>query len=60
FVRLALGPILSIIIGLGLAFFLESMDHSVKSRAEAEEYLDAPVLGTISDTNGRKSARGGA
>lgn len=60
FVRLALGPILSIIIGLGLAFFLESMDHSVKSRAEAEEYLDAPVLATISDSNGRKSARGGA
>ena len=58
FVRLALGPILSIIIGLGLAFFLESMDHSVKSRAEAEEYLDAPVLATISDSNGRKSARG--
>ena len=60
FVRLALGPILSIIIGLGLAFFLESMDHSVKSRAEAEEYLDAPVLATISDSNGRKSARGNA
>ena len=58
FVRLALGPILSIIIGLGLAFFLESMDHSVKSRAEAEEYLDAPVLATISDSNGRKTARG--
>jgi len=58
FVRLALGPILSIIIGLGLAFFLESMDHSVKSRAEAEEYLDAPVLATISDSNGRKSVRG--
>ena len=57
FVRLALGPILSIIIGLGLAFFLESMDHSVKSRAEAEEYLDAPVLATISDSNGRKSVR---
>jgi uncharacterized protein involved in exopolysaccharide biosynthesis len=60
FVRLALGPILSIIIGLGLAFFMESMDHSVKSRAEAEEYLDAPVLATISDSNGRKSARGGS
>ncbi len=60
FVRLALGPILSIIIGLGLAFFLESMDHSVKSRAEAEEYLEAPVLATISDANGRKPQRGSA
>ncbi len=59
FVRLALGPILSIIIGLGLAFFLESMDHSVKSRAEAEEYLSAPVLATISDQDARKARAAG-
>lgn len=60
FVRLALGPILSVIIGLGLAFFLESMDHSVKSGSEAEEYLDAPVLATISEhSDHRSSAAGG-
>jgi polysaccharide biosynthesis transport protein len=59
FVRLALGPILSVIIGLGLAFFLESMDHSVKSQAEAEEYLNAPVLATISDMAERKASAGG-
>ncbi|HXV13315.1 MAG TPA: Wzz/FepE/Etk N-terminal domain-containing protein [Candidatus Krumholzibacteria bacterium] len=58
FVRLALAPVLSIIIGLGIAFFLESMDHSVKSRAEAEEYLNAPVLATISERAGRKAAGG--
>ena len=52
--RLALGPILSIVIGLGLAFFLESMDHSVKSRAEAEEYLDTPVLATIAEQGERR------
>jgi uncharacterized protein involved in exopolysaccharide biosynthesis len=50
YVRLALGPLLSIIVGLGIAFFLESMDHSVKSRAEAEEYLKVPVLATVADT----------
>jgi uncharacterized protein involved in exopolysaccharide biosynthesis len=60
FVRLALGPILSIIIGLGLAFFLESVDHSVKSRAEAEEYLDAPVLATISDVEEPQVGAGGS
>jgi uncharacterized protein involved in exopolysaccharide biosynthesis len=60
FVRLALGPILSIIIGLGLAFFLESVDHSVKSRAEAEEYLDAPVLATISDVEEPRVGSGGS
>jgi len=49
YVRLALGPLLSLIVGLGLTFFLESIDHSMKSQAEAEEYLDVPVLATISD-----------
>jgi len=59
YVRLALGPLLSIIVGLGIAFFLESMDHSVKSRAEVEEYLDIPVLATVSDAgDARKRAAG--
>ncbi|HKW13235.1 MAG TPA: Wzz/FepE/Etk N-terminal domain-containing protein [Candidatus Krumholzibacteria bacterium] len=62
YVRLALGPLLSIIVGLGIAFFLESMDHSVKSRAEAEEYLKVPVLATVADTTTsrrKKTAAGG-
>jgi uncharacterized protein involved in exopolysaccharide biosynthesis len=62
YVRLALGPLLSIIVGLGIAFFLESMDHSVKSRAEAEEYLKVPVLATVADTGvsrKKKAASGG-
>lgn len=49
YVRLALGPFLSVVIALGLAFFLESLDHSVKNTAEAEEYLEIPVLATISE-----------
>jgi uncharacterized protein involved in exopolysaccharide biosynthesis len=50
-VRLALGPFLSIVVALGLAFFLESMDHSVKNMAEAEEYLQTSVLATISEVH---------
>jgi capsular polysaccharide biosynthesis protein len=49
-------------VGLGIAFFLESMDHSVKSRAEAEEYLKVPVLATIADATPprrKKAASGG-
>lgn len=49
YVRVALGPFLSVIVGLGLAFFLESLDHSIKNMAEAEEYLKEQVLATISD-----------
>jgi uncharacterized protein involved in exopolysaccharide biosynthesis len=58
YVRLALGPLLSIIIGLGLVFFLENMDHSVKTRGEVEEYLHVPVLATISDLEKRRKAIG--
>ena len=53
YVRLGLGPLLSIVVGLGLAFFLESLDHSVKNMSEAEEYLELPVLATISEVRDR-------
>ena len=50
YVRLALGPFLSLIVGVGLAFFLESLDHSVKNISEVEEYLSTKVLASITDT----------
>ncbi len=53
YVRLAIGPLLSLIVGFGIAFFMESMDHSIKNAAEAEEYLDTPVLVTIADLSVR-------
>jgi uncharacterized protein involved in exopolysaccharide biosynthesis len=49
YVRLALGPMLALVVGLGVAFFLESLDHSLKNMAEVEEYLDTRVLATISE-----------
>jgi uncharacterized protein involved in exopolysaccharide biosynthesis len=58
YVRLAIGPLLSLIVGFGIAFFMESMDHSVKNAAEAEQYLDAPVLVTISDLAARRKTVG--
>ena len=50
YVRLAVGPFLSLIVGLGLAFFFESMDHSLKNAAEVEQYLGTHVLATVSET----------
>jgi uncharacterized protein involved in exopolysaccharide biosynthesis len=47
YVRMALAPIFSIVIGLGLVFFLESLDHSIKSPADAEEALGVPVLASL-------------
>ncbi|HEX5133633.1 MAG TPA: Wzz/FepE/Etk N-terminal domain-containing protein [Candidatus Krumholzibacteria bacterium] len=59
YVRLAIGPLLSLVVGFGIAFFLESMDHSIKNAAEAEEYLEAPVLVTISDLSARPRSAAG-
>ncbi len=47
YVRMALAPIFSVVVGLGLVFFVESLDHSIKSPADAEEALGLPVLATL-------------
>jgi uncharacterized protein involved in exopolysaccharide biosynthesis len=54
YVRLALGPFLALIVGLGLAFFFESMDHSLKNPAEVEEYIGSAVLATIGEVKSKK------
>ena len=55
-VRLLLGPLLALIVGLGIAFFMESADHSIKNSSDAEEFLEVPVLATITEMKPRKSA----
>jgi uncharacterized protein involved in exopolysaccharide biosynthesis len=47
YVRMALAPIFSLIVGLGLVFFMESLDHSIKGAADAEEAIGLPVLATL-------------
>jgi succinoglycan biosynthesis transport protein ExoP len=53
YVRLAVAPIMSIIVGFGLAFFIDSIDHSLKSPQEVEEFLEVPVLASVSRAKGR-------
>lgn len=53
YVRIALAPIFSLIVGLGLAFFIDSLDTSVKSPREAEETLELPVLATLTERKRR-------
>jgi uncharacterized protein involved in exopolysaccharide biosynthesis len=50
YVRMALGPIFSLVVALGLAFFVDNLDHSIKSIAEAEETLGLPVLANFPET----------
>jgi capsular exopolysaccharide synthesis family protein len=45
--NLMLGAVLGLIFGLGIAFFLEYLDTSVKSLDDVERYLQVPVLAVI-------------
>ncbi|MCA1962384.1 MAG: polysaccharide biosynthesis tyrosine autokinase [Prosthecobacter sp.] len=45
--NLVLGALMGLMFGLGLAFFLEYMDTSVKSLDDVEKYLGVPVLAVV-------------
>lgn len=45
--HLALGGVLGLMFGLGLAFFLEYMDTTVKNLDDVEKYLGVPVLAVV-------------
>ena len=47
YVRIALAPALALAIAIGLAFFVESLDHTLKSVREVEEVLGLPVVASI-------------
>jgi len=50
-VRMALGPILALMAGVGLAFYLENMDHSLQNRDDIERHLEIPVLASFPDVD---------
>ena len=43
-----IGFIFGLVAGIGLVFFLESLDESVKSKEDVDEFLGVPVLGKVS------------
>ncbi len=49
YVRIALGPFFSLIVALGLAFFVDNLDHSIKNVSEAEDVLGQNVLASFPD-----------
>lgn len=55
YVRLALAPIFSLIVGLGLAFFIDGLDATLKNPRETEEALELPVLATLNDQKRRRA-----
>lgn len=43
--------IFGIVAGIGFAFFLDSLDETIKSEKDVEAFLDLPVIGKISKMN---------
>jgi len=55
-VRMSLGPVLSLLVGIGLAFFFDNLDHSLKNPEEVERYLGLPVLTSVKRRHARELA----
>lgn len=53
YVRLALAPAFSLVVGIGLAFFIDGLDLTVRTTHQAEEFLEIPVLATLSERRKR-------
>jgi len=56
YVRLALAPVFSIVVGIGLAFFVDGLDLTVRTARHAEAVAELPVLATLTDRR-RRSLR---
>ena len=50
YVRMALAPLMSLVVGFLLAFFLDGMDHSLRTSSEVEQHLGLPVLASLPDS----------
>lgn len=57
-VNIAIGVVFGLILGVGLAFFIEYLDTSVKTIDDVERALQAPVLGVIPQNVGTLLAEG--
>jgi capsular exopolysaccharide synthesis family protein len=57
--NIALGIIIGLVVGVGLAFFIEYLDTSVKTIDDVERALQAPVLGVIPQNVGLMLDEGG-
>jgi len=47
FLNIALGAVVGLVFGVGLAFFIEYLDTSVKTMEDVESFLQVPVLAVI-------------
>jgi len=57
-VRIFLAPILALMIGIGVAFYLENLDHSISNREDVERHVNIPVLASFPETRVGESESG--
>jgi uncharacterized protein involved in exopolysaccharide biosynthesis len=57
YVRMALAPAFSIVVGIAVAFFVDGLDITVRTASHAEEVGDLPVLATVNER--RRNRRAG-
>jgi len=50
YVRMALAPMMSLVVGFLIAFFLDSVDHTLRSAHDLEEQLGVPVLAALPES----------
>jgi polysaccharide biosynthesis transport protein len=55
YVRLGLAPAFSLVVGIGLAFFVDGLDLTIRTSPQAEEEVRLPVLAAIRER--RRGAR---
>ncbi len=48
FLNIFLGSVVGLILGVGVTFFIEFLDTSIKRMEDVERYLSLPVLGVVS------------
>lgn len=53
-IRTLVIPLFALVISLGMAFIVDTLDPSVKTAGEAERIFRAPVLASVSRVGGRK------
>jgi uncharacterized protein involved in exopolysaccharide biosynthesis len=54
YVRLGLAPAFSLVVGVGLAFFVDGIDLTVRTSGQAEDEVQLPVLAAISERKRRE------
>ena len=52
--NIAIGFVLGLMVGVGLAFLLEYLDTTIKTEDDVEQLLELPIIGLVSPINDKE------